>query len=99
MMLDEPFNHLDLGHQASVLRALQAQVPDRRGLLLSVHDKPWRRQQPLAAARGGGGWHAGPREDIATASLLSNAYDHPVVRVETDAGMLFAHSCKGGPAG
>ncbi|MCB1801765.1 MAG: ABC transporter ATP-binding protein [Gammaproteobacteria bacterium] len=92
MLLDEPFNHLDLGHQASVLRVLKSQVAGQVGaFLMSIHDLnlAWQAGSHWLLLDGDGGWHAGPREEIATATLLSDAFDHPVLRLETDAGVLF----------
>lgn len=91
-LLDEPFNHLDLGHQATILRALQANNADQQhALLMVVHDLnlAWHACSHWLLLDGRGGWHAGPREQIAQAGPLSTAFGHPITRIESNGDVLF----------
>ena len=91
-LLDEPLNHLDLGHQADCLKVLKANCATaERALLMVVHDLDiaWNACRHWLILEGEGNWHAGPREQLAEPALLSQAYGHPINRIETASGPLF----------
>jgi iron complex transport system ATP-binding protein len=91
-LLDEPFNHLDLGHQAACLQVLRrACSTHQRALLMVVHDLnvAWHACRHWLILEGDGAWHAGRREQLADPALLGRAYGHPISRIETAAGPLF----------
>lgn len=91
-LLDEPFNHLDLSHQAAMLSTLRERcvTPDR-AMLMVMHDLniAWHACDHWLILAGGGSWHAGTRESLAQPDLLSAAFGHPVIRHETDEGPWF----------
>ncbi|MGB5467016.1 MAG: ABC transporter ATP-binding protein [Sedimenticolaceae bacterium] len=92
-LLDEPLNHLDLAYQAGCLRALAANcVSDTRAMLMVLHDLniAYRACDHWLILNGRGGWHAGPRHTLADPALLSAVYGHPIRRIDTDDGPLFA---------
>ncbi len=91
-LLDEPLNHLDLAHQAHCLQVLQAEcVTPQRCLLMVIHDLnvAYHACTHWLILDGAGAWHAGRRETLADAALLTRAYGHPIDRIDTAAGPLF----------
>ena len=92
-LLDEPFNHLDLAYQAGCLRVLAENcVSDTRAMLMVLHDLniAYRACDHWLILDGRGSWHAGPRHTLADPVLLSDVYGHPIRRIDTDNGPLFA---------
>jgi iron complex transport system ATP-binding protein len=92
-LLDEPLNHLDLAYQAGSLRVLAANcVSDTRAMLMVLHDLniAFHACDHWLVLDGRGGWHAGPRRTLADSALLSDVYGHPIRRIDTDDGPLFA---------
>ncbi|MDJ0741327.1 MAG: ABC transporter ATP-binding protein [Gammaproteobacteria bacterium] len=90
-LLDEPLNHLDFGHQAAILRLLRERCVDRsHALLMVVHDLniALRHCDHWLLLAGDGRWHAGRRDDLAAPELLSAAFGHPVMRIDTPAGAM-----------
>lgn len=91
-LLDEPLNHLDLAHQAGCLRVLAARcVTPERAMLMVVHDLNVAHHacSHWLILEGAGRWHAGSRESLSDPALLSQAYGHPIDRIETASGPLF----------
>jgi iron complex transport system ATP-binding protein len=91
-LLDEPMNHLDLAHQAACLRTVKAQcVGDRRAMLLVVHDLnlAYHACDHWLILHGDGSWRAGRRDDLCDPQSLSNAYGHPISRIDGERGPLF----------
>ena len=91
-LFDEPMNHLDLAYQARCLRVLGEQcVNAERAMLLVVHDLnlAYRACDHWLILKGGGGWHAGRRDELCDPTLLSHAYGHPIARFDSDDGPLF----------
>ncbi len=91
MLLDEPFNHLDLHHQVGVAEILPRLAGEGRALMLVSHDVN-------LAARccdhglflfGDGRWQAGPLAEMLREELLSELYQHPIGRVESPDGPWF----------
>lgn len=92
-LLDEPLNHLDLAYQAGCLHALATNcVSDTRAMLMVLHDLnfAYRACDHWLILDGRGGWHAGPRHNLADPALLSAVYGHPIRRIDTDDDPLFA---------
>ena len=91
-LLDEPLNHLDFAHQAAMLRLLdETCVGIERAMLMVVHDLnvAYRACDHWLVLCGDGRWHAGHRETMADPRLLSAAFDHPIERIQTEAGVMF----------
>jgi iron complex transport system ATP-binding protein len=77
MLLDEPLQHLDLAHQARVLKLIDARVRERRQTVLMVlHEPLWLgRCCSHALVFGGDGTAiAGRAEDVLTLERLELAY-------------------------
>lgn len=91
-LLDEPTNHLDLAHQATCLHTLQDQcVTDERAMLMVVHDLnlAYRVCDHWLILNGDGSWRAGQREQLCDPQLLTNAFGHPISRIESNGGPIF----------
>lgn len=90
-LLDEPANHLDLHHQVSLLEQLLSDVKRQQGcLLMSLHDLNLAQrfcdrlillfpEGPLV----------GHKEELLTEDKLQRLYQHPIRRLETEAGPVF----------
>ncbi|MES2830522.1 MAG: ABC transporter ATP-binding protein [Pseudomonadota bacterium] len=92
ILLDEPANALDLGHQVSVMALLAKLCRDSGKTVVMVsHD--------LNLARGvashalllmdEGRWHAGPVAEVMQASLLSACLGHPIEAVQHGERIIF----------
>lgn len=92
LLLDEPANALDLGHQVSVCNLLQAQCRDHgKAIVLVSHDL--HQVHALAShvllLMGDGLWHAGPVHTSMTATLLGQCLGHPIDIVRHGARTLY----------
>lgn len=89
LLLDEPFAHLDLHHQAdcfaALVRWLQADAA-RRTAIVSCHDLNLARRFATHALLldGRGGAQAGPARAVLSAEAASAAFGYPLVLIERD---------------
>ncbi|WP_454455115.1 ABC transporter ATP-binding protein [Thauera phenylacetica] len=86
-LLDEPLNHLDLHHQIAALDLFQRLVREDgagRGSVLVLHDinLAARYADHIILLDGRGGVMAGDRDTVLRAELLSQAFGHPLRRIE-----------------
>ena len=91
-LLDEPMNHLDIGHQAASLRVLrEACVTPGRSMLMVLHDLnlAYHACDHWLILNAGGSWLAGRRDDLADPQLLGTAFGHPIERIDGAAGPMF----------
>ena len=91
-LLDEPFNHLDLAHQARCLQALMSRCAStERALLMSVHDLnlAYRACSHWLILDGDGGWRAGERDSLAEIGLLRQVFGQTLQLTQADDGPLF----------
>lgn len=94
-LLDEPMNHLDLAYQAASLKVLRQNcVNSQRAMLMVLHDLnlAYRACDHWLILLGGGRWRAGKRDALTDPALLSEAYGHPVERIDTENGAVFLPS-------
>jgi iron complex transport system ATP-binding protein len=86
LLLDEPTAHLDLRHQAALLRAAADAKTTGKGVLLVLHDLSLAAHANKAVLLCDGAvLAAGPPRDVLTEDLLAQAYRTPVA-VRTWAG-------------
>ena len=91
-LLDEPLANLDLNHQIMVMRRLHAiAVSKDRGVMLSIHDVNLALRFATHAMLFGEGGRvaAGPILDVVNEHALSEAYGHPVTRVNAGDRVVF----------
>ncbi|QDF98931.1 ABC transporter ATP-binding protein [Azoarcus sp. DD4] len=90
-LLDEPLNHLDLRYQIAVLERLRALADSGRGVVMVLHDinLAARFADQVILLDGRGGVHAGDRDTVLRADLLSHAFDHPLRRMDVDGRSYF----------
>ncbi len=95
-LLDEPANHLDLHHQVSLLEQLIGSVKDQSGsLLMSLHDLNLAQRfcdkliLLFPTDENGNGPEMGDKGELLTEEKLQRLYQHPIRRLETDAGPVF----------
>jgi iron complex transport system ATP-binding protein len=84
-MLDEPFNHLDIGQQVATLRLLKQHFTrNGKALLLVVHDPNLARQAASHCLLlfGDGRWRAGPVGQILTREALSDLFEYPLQEIK-----------------
>lgn len=76
MLLDEPFAHLDLAHQARVMATLETRAAAGAALLLTLHDQFWaaRRCTHVLLLDAHGGWQAGTPAQLLAPGTLSRLY-------------------------
>jgi iron complex transport system ATP-binding protein len=84
VLLDEPVSHLDLAHQAMLVRALTRRSEQGQALVASLHDinLAWDLATHAVLLDGRGGAVAGAREAVMTPAALSQAFNVAVDRVE-----------------
>lgn len=81
-LLDEPFNHLDIGQQVAMIRLLKRHfVQPGKALLLVTHDLNLATQvsSHCLILHGDGRWTAGPVEAVTSEPVLGQLYDYPLV--------------------
>ena len=93
-LLDEPLNHLDLHHQIAALDLFQRLVREDgagRGSVLVLHDinLAARYADHIILLDGRGGVMAGDRDAVLRADLLSQAFGHPLRRIEHAGRVVF----------
>jgi len=92
LLLDEPLNHLDLKHQAGLLRTLTQALQENTGsAVVSLHDINLAAGfcTHLMLLNGKGGATRGPAADMLEPKRLSQLYEHPVQLFDTPAGPRF----------
>lgn len=92
MLLDEPANALDLGHQISVTRLLARLCIDQQKTVVMVgHDLNLAHQASSHALllKGDGRWHAGTVDETMQPELLSEFLGHPIDLIEHGARRIF----------
>ena len=93
LLLDEPTAHLDLKHQASILRLIKSlAITKNIAVLLTMHDinQAAKCADSIALISNGKIQAYGPPADVYTSELLSKAYDTPVeVITYSDNGLPF----------
>jgi iron complex transport system ATP-binding protein len=84
LLLDEPASHLDLAHQQLLLGVLARHAERGGAVVASLHDIniAWDLASHAVLIDGRGGVHAGPRDTVICAPLLSAAFGVAVDRVE-----------------
>jgi iron complex transport system ATP-binding protein len=91
-LLDEPFNHLDIGQQVAMIRLLKGHFT-RAGhaLLMVAHDLNMVTQTAshCLLMYGNGRWAAGPVAEIATREALCELYGHPLEEYQAAGGPLW----------
>lgn len=101
LLLDEPLSALDLRHQQLLVSRFQQLAQDGAAVVWITHDP----NQALIGAThvlllmGNGDYVAGPRENVLTAALLSQAYRTDVRELDADGTRFFyipPASAKGG---
>lgn len=76
MLLDEPLAHLDLTHQARVLKLMQSMARDGRAVVMVLHDALWaaRACSHVLLLDGEGGSASGTAGDMLTRDALEGLY-------------------------
>jgi iron complex transport system ATP-binding protein len=91
-LLDEPLQHLDLAHQAQVLRLLASRAREQRQTAVMVmHEPLWigRSCTHALVLAGDGTAAAGPAEEILTRERLEHAYGCRLNEVQQREGRSF----------
>ena len=92
LLLDEPLQHLDLAHQAHVLRLVGERVRDgTRAAVMVLHEPLWITRScthALLLAGDGTACH-GPADEILTRERLEHAYDCKLREIGHGAGRSF----------
>ncbi|MFZ6743845.1 ABC transporter ATP-binding protein [Undibacterium sp. JH2W] len=92
MLLDEPANALDLGHQVSVMQLFARLCREQdKAVIMVSHDlnMAYRIATHALLLMGDGSWLAGPAEDIFKVSSLSTCLGHPIERITHGEHSLF----------
>ena len=91
LLLDEPTNHLDLHYQVAVLELFAGLARAGRGVVMVLHDinLAARFADQVILLDGRGGVVAGARNEVLRAGLLSQAFDHPIRRIDGDRRAIF----------
>jgi iron complex transport system ATP-binding protein len=91
-LLDEPFNHLDVGQQVAMIGLLKRRFTrSRHALLMVAHDLNMvtRTASHCLLLYGDGRWAAGPVAEVATRAALSELYRHPLEEHLSPEGSLW----------
>lgn len=88
-LLDEPTSHLDLHQQIAFMDLLIGW--DGRTLVMTLHDVNLAARYCTHALLlfGDGEWCAGPVAEMLSAEVLTRLYRHPVIAVDTPAGIAY----------
>ncbi|MFZ6768961.1 ABC transporter ATP-binding protein [Undibacterium sp. Di26W] len=96
MLLDEPANALDLGHQVSVMQLFarlcsKEDAQHNKAVVMVSHDlnMAYRIATHALLLMGDGNWQAGPADEIFNASQLSICLGHPIERFTHGEQTLF----------
>jgi len=93
LLLDEPSNHLDLGHQVLIMEKLQELVfKQHHGALIAIHDLNLaaRYCSHVLMLFGDGRYLAGPLDEVLSSARLSELYQHPIEQMIWDQGATLA---------
>ncbi|MEK6347204.1 MAG: ABC transporter ATP-binding protein [Burkholderia sp.] len=104
LLLDEPFAHLDLHHQADCFAALVHWLraePAQRTAIVSCHDLNLARRFATHALLldGRGGAQAGPARAVLSAEAASAAFGYPLVLIERDGHQALVPAWSADPNG
>ena len=90
-LLDEPTNHLDLRYQVAVLELFARLARAGRGVVMVLHDinLAARFADQVILLDGRGGVVAGARDEVLQAGRLSQAFDHPIRRIDGERRAIF----------
>lgn len=88
-LLDEPTSHLDLHQQIAFMDLLIGW--NERTLVMTLHDVNLAARYCTHALLlfGAGQWCAGPVQNMLSAEVLTRLYRHPVIAVDTGAGIAY----------
>lgn len=92
MFLDEPVNALDLAHQVGVMNLLAGLCRlHNKAIVLVSHDLnlAYAVASHALLMMEGGGWHAGPIDQVMRSSLLSECLGHPIETVQHGTRQIF----------
>ncbi|MCF6226038.1 MAG: ABC transporter ATP-binding protein [Xanthomonadales bacterium] len=97
LLLDEPSNHLDVGHQIQIMRKLRELIePDNNkknnsAALIAIHDLNLAARfcSHVLMLFGDGRYLAGPLDEILSSKQLSELYDYPIEQLLWDQGRCF----------
>ncbi|MFN3986145.1 MAG: ABC transporter ATP-binding protein [Rhodocyclaceae bacterium] len=91
MLLDEPTNHLDLHYQIATLELLGRLVREGRGAVMVLHDinLAARYADHVILLDGRGGVLAGTRREVLRCDTLSQAFGHPIRRIDDEDRVFF----------
>lgn len=90
-LLDEPLQHLDLGHQVEVLKLVAERARLRETVVMVLHEPVWIRRSCTHALilHGDGSTQGGAAEDILTLEHLEHAYGCRLRQVDHGQNRLF----------
>jgi len=91
-LLDEPFNHLDIGQQVAMIRLLKQHfVQPGKALLLVTHDINLATQvsSHCLILHGDGRWTSGPVDTMASQAVLGELFDYPLVEYRSPNGSFW----------
>ena len=94
-LLDEPGNHLDVGHQIKLLQLLKSRFTRAAHALVAVVHDPslavrFCDQALLLHGDGDGAWQAGPVATLTSAEQLTELYGFPVIRLDGPSGPVYS---------
>ncbi|MBE9548257.1 MAG: ABC transporter ATP-binding protein [Proteobacteria bacterium] len=97
LLLDEPSNHLDIGHQIQIMRKLRSLVETgsaekgRCAALVAIHDLNLaaRYCSHVLMLFGDGRYLAGPLDEVLSSKQLSELYNYPIEQLLWDQGRCF----------
>lgn len=92
MLLDEPVNHLDLGHQVHALQSVARRVHEKSSVAIAVlHDVNLAARfcNRILMLHGDGNVKSGLPSDLLTSEQLSLLYRHPIRAVAHEGGQFF----------
>lgn len=80
MLLDEPFNHLDLRHQQSLLATVRELCDEGHGVMMVLHDpnQALGHCDRVLTLDGRSGWQTGTADEVLTAENLTQLYQCPI---------------------
>jgi len=92
LLLDEPSNHLDIGHQVQIMEKLRELVLfQQHGALIAIHDLNLaaRYCSHVLMLFGDGRYLAGRLDEVLSSERLSQLYQHPIEQLIWDQGRYF----------
>lgn len=90
-LLDEPANHLDLRHQATLFELMKTACDNAHTAVMVLHDPNHAllHCSHVLLLYGDGRWEAGVSESLLTTERLTHLYGHPLQRISGDGRTLF----------